>query len=62
MEEGLYSSVSANSWNSDGGGPTRKSFLTPAKGGLLMVRTAQGWNSGTSESKLSITGAVQAEP
>ena len=52
MEEGLYCSVSANSWNWDGGGPTRKSFLTPTKGGLLMVRTAQGWNSGTSESKL----------
>ena len=27
-----------------------------------MVRTAQGWNSGTSEGKLPISGVVQAEP
>lgn len=37
------------------GGPTRRSVLTPTKGDLLMVRTAQGY-------KLPVTGAVQAEP
>lgn len=56
MEEGLYCSVPANSWNWDRvDGPTRRSVLTPTKGDLLMARTAQGY-------KLPITGAVQAEP